>query len=317
MKVATRDDVARLAGVSSATVSRVINNSGPVKDVLRKKVEKAIKELNYKPNQAAKSLRARKNYVIAYVVPDIVNPFYTEIYKGINLKAEEKGYHCHLIEFKGSNFSLDYLNLDGIITSVNLSNENISNSDVPIIFEGIENERGIACYVHQMDEAYTTIFEQIRKKGKKQVGAIIEEAFLEKRLKTIKKYCDRYEIDLPKKNIYLYQNSGYQYNKGYDIMSNFLENNQKPDVLFTQNDLVAIGAMKAIYEAGYKIPEDISIIGCDDTVPAQYSYPPLTTIKRFKKQMGEHMCETLIKHIDGEEIEKRDYISSAVLRGSL
>ena len=177
--MATRNDVARLAGVSTATVSRVVNGCGNVTEETRCQVLRAIKELDYVPNVIAKSLRTRSSYTIAFVVNDVTNPFFSELYRGICDEAGEHGYAALIYQYDDAAQMTRLLerNVDGIITFLRFSEEIVSliaKSGTPVFYIGKEREETGAAGALRFDFAkagYDMMY-YLYQKGHRDIGLI-------------------------------------------------------------------------------------------------------------------------------------------------
>lgn len=317
--MATRDDVAKLAGVSSATVSRVINNSAQVNSVKTKKVLEAIKTLNYQPNIMAKSLRARRSFTIAYIVPDILDPNYIEIYVGIVEAAKNFNYQCHIIEESQINIGFINSNYDGVITSVQLESKVLDELSVKLIHEGSKPIDGVDKNLfvnHEIEGSLSEVFDLFIKKNHTKIALIISDHKDNPYELFYKNYMELANISYEDWQIIKYNNPKYQYTIGYDCMKNLLDNGPINAVL-AENDLIAIGAMKALAEAGISIPDECCVVGIDDTVAAQFSNPSLTSIKKYKKVLGIYLFELLYSEITDKKLTTQVFKAELIRRDSL
>ncbi len=310
--VTTIDQVAKKAGVSKATVSRVLNDSKPVREETRQRVMQAIKELDFKPNPAARSLVSKKSRIIGVIVTDIANLFVSVLVKGIEDIAYSKNYNIFICNSHGSAQKevkllqmLKNKRVDGIIfltsqlisehksffqkSALPISLVNVSYDGNNIIGVRIDNRKAaydITCYFLQ--------------KGHRHIGMI--RAPLED-LDTGKErflgYCQalqEYGLSL---NEELIATGDLEAQDGYRLTSALLKNN-KPDAFVVACDLMAFGVIKAIFDQGYNVPEDIEVAGFDDVPMASYYNPTLTTVRQPIEEMGQLAAEKLIKLIEGE-----------------
>ncbi|GAB6189365.1 LacI family DNA-binding transcriptional regulator [Marinitoga arctica] len=301
-------DVAKEAGVSISTVSRVINNSAYVKDELRIKVEKAIKKLNYKPSTIAQSLRKGKTKTIGFVIPDITNPFFPNIVKGVEDYLKKEGYTLLLsnsdqdleMETKIINTFISK-HIDGIIfTGTGLYNptlEKLIEKGVKIVFldrilEGI-NASYVIC---DNQIGIYKLLEYLYDRGNKSFYFVNgdENTFSAKiRYETYIKF-------MKEKNIkdYYHIYTRFSYEAGYKFGKEIKE---LPDVIIGGNDLIAYGIIDSLQEKGVKIPEDVSVTGFDDILFSKHYKPSLTTVRQPIYEMGYKAAELMLKIIEGKQ----------------
>lgn len=324
--MSTRNDIAKLAGVSTATVSRVLNNLEVVSPELREKVLKAVEELNYKPNLIAKGLKTQRSYNIAYLIPDITNPYYTEIYKGIKQTAAMKGYTCSLIDigFTHGYHSLLSQRFDGVISAVDMDNElvkTIKEMNIPAVVQSEEcmdwGLQRCVCVSHDLKCAVDNAFEFIISKGHRNIGLIVAKNQVYSRVSLFKEAFKKFGLEYAPERVVEYTNKQYHYIAGYNAMVELVSRNCGASVIIAQNDLVAIGAMSAASKRGYAIPGDISFLGCDDSIAANYSIPSLTTIKLFKEKQGVKAAQLLLDMICSNVVEHYEFKAELIVRESI
>lgn len=323
----TRDDIAKRANVSSATVSRVINGSGKVSPELYKRVMDAIEELGYTPNRVAKSLRCGRTFNIAYIVPDITNPYYTEIFRGINKKASQSGYMAYLLEAASDGWFefIKTIKYDGIICSVALdkkSSEELLNLNIPVVLLGLdeafpEHPNKFITITHSVYNVFINAFENLYQSGHREIGVMVKKTYPNSMLNAYRDVLERHGSAFRKHNIIEYTDNEYHYNIGYKAMEELISKNGQITAVVTDNDLVAIGAMAQAVRLGYIIPRDISFLGCNDTVAARYSNPPLSTIKLYKEKQGIKAAELLINIIEGNKVQNYTFQAELILRDSI
>lgn len=315
----TRDDVAKHAGVSSATVSRVINNSDKVSDELKQRVMKSIIALDYKPNYAAKSLRTQKTYVIGYIVPDITNSYYTQIYKGISSVLSKHNYRCYIIEKRMMKEPFDWHEFDAIIISGYIDNELLKNINIPIIYSShqkISYDKAFRVG-HDMSTVSRSVYEYLYKIGHRNIGLLINDNPYNDRYGAYKDFLKEHQLPFNEEYVIKFTQKSYYYDLGYDSMMRLLNKKLPVTAVVSQNDLIAIGAMAAAHKLGYKIPEDIGFIGYNDTLEARYCYPPLTTVKFYKEKQGEKMAELLINYFQGNQVCNYEFKAEMIFRDSI
>lgn len=312
----TINDVAKEAGVSITTVSRVLNNNYPVKIETRIKVEEAIKKLNYKPNAMARGLITKKTSMIGIVVPGITNLFFPTIVEEFENYAKTKGYsislcntHGDVDEEKKIIESLISRQIDGMIvinpTYENLDNgtiDDLSNTVQTIIING--SGEGANSNFISYDEKVGTMdaFKYLLKlnhnkiiflRGERSYSYDVKEKIYEKILK---------ENDLDYSNIVTVKDSNsinvVEIVEGK--MSKILVSEERPTAIFACNELMALGAINACNNLGFKIPDDVSIISCDNTILSKISSPKLTTIDLKMKDIGKKAAIELIDNIESD-----------------
>ncbi len=303
-------DVARLAGVSTSTVSHVINNNRFVSDAVREKIEAAISELNYAPSALARSLKINQTHTIGMLLTASSNPFYSEVVRGVENSCYERGYSLVLCNTEGDeermNRSLETLlqkRVDGLLimcTESHLPSEDILKRypSIPTVmmdwapFEGDSDliqdnsllggeqatayliSRGytrIACIAGPQDKTPA----RLRLEGYKQAMAAAE---------------------LPILPGYII-NSDFEFQGGFNAMNQLLSLNPLPQAVFTSNDAMAVGVYHALYQAGLSVPQDMAVIGYDNIELARYMTPPLTTIHQPKDELGELAIDALIHRL--------------------
>lgn len=313
--MATIQDVARKAGVSSATVSRVLNDRNVVTEKTAVKVEQAIKELNYKPSLLGRNLRTSKSSLLLVLIPSIANPFYADIIKGIEDTAVEKGYNILLCE-TGSNPEREeiYFNLvrnqltDGVISmdpAVNKARLNELAEKYPIVQCSEYDRSGIISYV-TIDSKLASyqVMKYLIQIGHKKIALInSDKKFLYAR--------DRYkgyvsalkENGLPINKDWVYNVENVSFEDGQQAMRSLLANDERPTAVFAVSDVLAIGALKEINDSGLHVPNDIALVGFDNISVSNMLNPTLTTIAQPMYRLGSVSTTMLINKIDGKEVE--------------
>lgn len=319
----TGKDVAARAGVSKQTVSNVIHgNHAHVKPETRRKVLEALESLNYRPNVAARYLRKGRVGIIALAIPDLVNPYYADLGNTIVATAAAYGYTVLLdhTRFDRAN-ELQAFNglrphaIDGVILdpqALEMADLQAQQAVVPVVLLGeslvglpydhvvIDNvaaarratahlielgRRRIA--VIGVDERKTTGAAVVRVQGYK---AALAEAGRAVDPHLLASCAEWHRQD------------------GAQAMRRLLALDNPPDAVFCLNDLLALGALSAIHEAGSRIPEDVAVVGFDDIEDGRFATPPLTTIAPDKEEIGRRAVELLIGRIDGTRTGPREKI---------
>ena len=290
--------IAKLAGVSVATVSRVLNNSDTVKDKNRDKVLEAIKASNYQPNLLARQLRTARSSMVLVLVSDISNPFCAEIVKGIEEQAEQNGYRILLCnsgsDINRSRSSLQLLAgkmVDGVITMDAFTTltwvqcaEYADAGDISCV--GIDD-------VH----ASRQLVAHLVASGRKRIALINHDLSY----KYAQLRQQGYQQELEQRGL-SWQAVSYasdlSYNAGKRAMEALLNADTQPDAVFAVSDTLAAGAMAAIQAAGHRVPQDIAVAGFDGSELAEMISPPLTTIAQPSRDIGRTAFSLLLQKID-------------------
>ncbi len=295
----TIKEIAKLANVSTSTISRVVNNSGYVKTDVRERVEKIIEETGYRPNAYAKALLLNKSHTIGVILPKINSTSSGDTVAGIDEYISEKGYTLIL---GNSNHSIDReielyqvfqeKMVDGIIlvaTELTLRHkEIIRKSGIPTVILAQESLDSTPCVVFDEVFAASELAEYLIEKGRKNIAFIgvgeYDIAVGVKRKEGFLKVIREHNLNIPDTYI---KKGDFSVESGYKACQElFEENKKKPDAIFAVTDKMAIGAMGYLFEKGLKIPKDIAVVGMGGGYFAKYFHPKITTSKYNYKDMG-------------------------------
>lgn len=303
VKSVTINDVAKRAGVSITTVSRVINNNYPVKKETREKVEKAIEELNFQPNYMAKSLITKKTNTIGVVVPGITNLFFPTIVEKIENSIKKFNYSISLCntggDYKEEKKVINNLlqrRVDSIIVidpSVkNLENgfyERLSNNIPLIVINALSKD--YKCNFINYDEETGVIdsLDYFIKLKRKRIAFIRGEKSnsYDLREKIYKEYIQ--DNKLKYENIIKVEN-GNSLNVAEEVKNKLnlvLNDENMPDAIFACNDIMAVGVLNYCRDKKIRVPQDISLIGCDNTFLSNITYPKLCSVDLGVNEIGE------------------------------
>lgn len=308
----TIKDIARLANVSHTTVSRALNNSPLIKEETKKRILTIASELNYIPNYSAKSLVMQKSYTIGLFFTSIKagtsSSFFIDTIKGVNEVISE---NYHLL-VRGIDDFHDYTTIhpkryDGIIFMSQSDRDNafiyhVLEKQIPLVVlnRKIRDERFTNILANDKEGAYQGVLHLVEN-GHKRI-AIIEgkegfQSTVERKEGYIQALLDH---QLPIHGEYFIKGE-YDVKSGYNAMKQLLSLKEPPTAVFCSNDDMAIGAMHAVFEAGLSVPKDISVVGFDDIELAQYTFPPLTTVKRPIETISKRGAEKLLSCIDNPD----------------
>ncbi len=310
--MATIQDVAKLANVSVATVSRVINNTTYVSPEARQEVNNAIKQLNYQPNLTARNLRRLETKTILVLLPTISNTFYSKVIKGIEDTAYKNGYTV-MICTTASNKQIEnrYLNLlknklvDGIIFMTSQLEEDelgLIAQNLPIIQCGEYKENVPASYISIDNEAagYMAVNHLI-KRGHCKIGMVTcrnNHISTKKRELGYKKALNEAGIEY-KSDLIKYGNYGF--GSGMKLAKEFLKIKPRPTAIFAISDMMAIGLVRYFLDKGLKVPEDIAVVGFDNIRFSYMVKPKITTISQPQYKMGSLAMELLLRKIQDKQ----------------
>jgi len=307
----TIKDVANHAGVSTATVSYVINQSRYVSPELTEKVLKAVEELCYKPDHVARSLRQQQSRTLGLIVPDSANPFFAEIAKGVEDAGFDAGYSVIICN---SNMMLErelaYLNLlqskrvDAIIfiaTTTEIEQiRPIVDRGIPVaIFYRHPGGLNVDSFrVDNLDGGYQAT-KHLLELGHEKIACIqpaSDKTPSGRRVLGYIKALEEHGIAVDERLMPVGNNL---VDGGQAAANNLIGSGSEFTAIFACNDAMAIGAIHALCRAGFRVPEDVSIVGFDDIKLASYTVPPLTTIASPKEDAGRMAVEYLLERIRG------------------
>ena len=327
MKKATMLDVAKLAGVTAPLVSRYINKDTNllIKQETREKIQNAIDILNYRPNNLARSLRVKKSNSIAILIPDITNPFFTEIIKGAQISAAEKGITLILCETDDDErveaenirmFNDKYV--DGILVATihdhNVNLQLLKDLDMKFVLMTRTAQGMDVPYVKIDDyKGACSAMEHLIENGHKSIAHIAGSANTATGLERTRAYYDimkKYRLETPEEYVI---ETKYLEHQGFWAMERLIALPHRPTALFCCNDMTAIGAYKAMEKHGLSVPGDISIIGFDNIWVSGILSPALTTIETHTKQVGQKAFESLYSWIENRSSGRSKIILDPML----
>ncbi len=310
--MASMDDVAKRAGVSIATVSRVLNNNGKVNDATRARILKAIKELKYQPSRVAKRLRSKSvsGNLVGVLIPDIQNPFYVDVLEGIEEVAYKNNYALIMCNFgqddKKEKLYLEILQsegIDGLIAAP------ASEDDVPLkkmVKDGLPVvcvDRGLTdtdvdvVLIDNYSGAYKAV-DYLVKSGYKRIAHITGLLSIPSSVLREQGYKQALiDNGLPVQEE-LIRHGDSKLPSGIELCAELLNLPEPPDAVFTGNNLITLGALEVIHKRNLKIPDDIAIIGFDDMFWASSLNPPLTAVRQPAREIGKRAGELLIQRIN-------------------
>lgn len=317
-------EIARLAGTSVATVSRVINQNGRFSEETGQRVREVIEAYNYRPNELARSLRVDKAQVVGVIVPDITNEFFSYIARKIETDLLEKGYMAVICDTNESMErekqyieTLKAMRVGGIIyVSGDQKIEPIR--DIPAVYidrkpEFVNGDRG-SCFIggDNYQGGYLAAQRLIRA-GRKRIAIVLHARTIATQEKRLNGYRQAlYDYGIPGGEELIYQVENVDMDHGFRITKEIWESPERPDAIFYSSDILAIGALQYFHERGVKIPQDVSIVGIDDIPLSARVTPALTTVRQDYLKYGSLASNAVVKMMKGDQ-EKRTYILSMEL----
>lgn len=315
-------DVARLAGCSIATVSRVLAGKGYISTEAREKVENAAKELQYRPNRVARSLRAQKSRVIGLILSDIRNPFFSEISRAVENVALAAGYSvliCNTDE--DPNKEARYLELmaeekvAGILLSPTRAGfaslkDPRKNSPPIVLFDRKMPDAGIDSVIIDNQEAALKLAKTLLDRGFTRIAGIFgaRSYTAAERLKGFQAAF----IDAGERLAGIYQTPAFE-EEGERMIAEILKLEPKVDAILCSSALLATGAYKALREKGLRVPQDIGFACFDDPSWASFVDTPVTVIRQPAETIGQAGAELLLKRIE----DPKRAVSEICLQGEL
>lgn len=321
-------EVARLAGVSIATVSRVMNNSKPVRAETRQRVERAIATVGYRGGDVTRAQAMAHSRLLMVLVPDFANPFYAQILQGAESVTRGAGYKLVLTDAASSDAvhqtALDALYnrlADGVINLAHLD-------DDPALHAALRDMPWVNCseFVPEAGLPYVSIDHRqaaidavqfLLNRGHQRIGLICaDETFRWARLRH-----DGYALAIERAGLTVDPQlvriaHDLDYEAGAQAVGGLLALQEPPTAVFAVSDTLAIGAIKALRRAGKRVPDDIAVVGFDDLPVSAVFEPALTTVGQPMRELGARAAEILLARLSGEQPTSRILPHQLVVRDS-
>lgn len=307
---ATIIDVARLAGVSKATAARVMNGSPElVREETRERVIEAATQLGYERNAIAGSLRTAHTHMIALSIPDITNPFWPEVARGVQDGLEQKDYATVTVNTDwNAQREQNYLRMvrrnrfDGlVINPAEVSNADLKVLRIPVVILGSGSQYpdfdSVGSATEQGVEMGLTFLLGL---GHRRIGLLAghpRHNLVFTRYQGYAAFHERHHLPLSPE---LVIQTDFIEEAGFDGMMRLLGLPEPPTAVFCANDILAIGALKAAQQAGVRVPNDVSIMGMDDIHAADTTFPTLSTIAKPKYDIGQTAADLLLHRLNGD-----------------
>lgn len=306
-------DVARRAGVSIGTVSRVVNNRDRVHPATRERVLKAIRELDYHANALARGLASQQTATLGLVIPQVNDPFFYQVVRGVEEAASAANYslliasqprlpaseHRYLRLFQRG--YVDAMVLAAIEIHTHEVQE-IMEQGIPIVLVQLDTDNNVPTFLADNYSGGRAMAEHLVLEHHYQRVAYITSTDhtpdSRERLRALRDVLQENGLNLPAEYIV---RGDYLRDSGYQAMQQLLDLPERPEAVFAANDQMAIDAMMAIRERGLCIPEDIAVVGFDDIPMASYVSPPLTTVHQPIYELGWHAAHMALEIINSEQ----------------
>lgn len=324
-------DVAREAGVSNTTVSRVINENELVKPETRRKVLNAMMRLGYVANQQARSLRGASSRVIGLLVPDVGNSYVGSIIRGIDEQLADSQYdlllyttHRRKVNEAAHVATIMRGLADGLIlllpTNVDAYLESLQAENFPHIlidYQHIESPLSSTVQATNWQGAYDAT-QHLIDLGHRRIACITGLTEMQTAIDRLDGYMAALkDHNLPPDQDLIYHGDFFRM-QGYNATQVFLSNSQPPTAILAANDQCAMGVMDAVRDAGLQVPKDVSIIGFDDIPEAQHLHPSLTTVQQPLEEMGHMAAQRLFKQLKEPDLpgDRIELATQLIIRDS-
>jgi LacI family transcriptional regulator len=298
-------DVAREAGVSVATVSRVHNNSSRVREPTRRRVRRVATRLGYAPHAAAQSLSTRRTSSLGVLLPDLYGEFYAELIRGIDQTAQRHGYHLLVASSHNDKRTIEAAlqamrgRVDGLILMAPAPGARLARRDlpelIPVVFlnSDLPGKAFDSIVVANREGAYAMV-RHLAALGHQRIAMIagpVRNFDAGERLRGYRAALrdasirPSHRLEVP---------GDFTQGSGFEACRRLLRDHPVPTAIFAANDAMAIGALSALAEAGVPVPAEMAVAGFDDIPMARYMHPPLSTVRVDISALGEHATSRLV-----------------------
>ncbi|MDA9556735.1 DNA-binding transcriptional regulator CytR [Vibrio sp.] len=311
--MATMKDVAQLAGVSTATVSRALMNPEKVSSLTRKRVEDAVLETGYSPNALTRNLRRNESKTIVVMIPNITDPYFNDIIRGVEDTASDNGYVVLLCDNSQSQSNSAAMSqfltkqADGILllgSDIHIDTSKSDQKALPPMAMACEYSPELELPTVHIDNL-TSAFEAVNyltRMGHTRIAQISgpkDAALCQFRHQGYQQALRRAGISLNERHCI---SGDYSFESGSQAVRTLMRQPDAPTAIFCHNDVMAIGAMQELKKLGLQVPKDVSLIGFDDITFSAFCDPPLTTMSQPRYEMGCQAMQILLSSLRGEEV---------------
>lgn len=328
--MATIYDIAKAANVSIATVSKVMNQNGRISDKTRKRIMDIMQQMNYQPSVVASALTKKRTYTIGLLIPDLANPFFAEIARSVEDRAQELGFNLVICNTDNNVEKEErYIGLlkqkgaDGIIMATGAHNNAIvkkllqQNQTIAVIARDMPSLAVDAVLVDDYLGGYLAANHLIEL-GHRHIAVIAESLEVmssRERVRGCRQAMEEAGLVLEDRWVRV---SAFHVQDGKATAGILLDEPNAPTAIFACNDLLAIGVIQAARERGMNVPRELSVVGFDNTILATIIDPPLTTIAQPIQELGKQVVDLISKDIGGKATSKQRFVllPELIVRGS-
>jgi LacI family transcriptional regulator len=329
----TMQQIAARAKVSVGTVSHVINNTAGVRESVRRRVQETIRELGYRPSLLARSLRTNRTTIIGMIIPDILNPFFPQVVRGVEDVAYQNSYQlmlCNTDNDAKKEYTyaeqLRAYRMAGVVVIPSAHSHlatfasELNPREGPLICldRRIKNWKGDSVTVDNASGAYEAA-RLLFNAGHRRIATITGPLHLANGMERLRGFRRALrELGAPLRTGYV-RESNFDRAGGYEQALSLLQKRDRPTAIFAANDLVALGILSAIKELGLSCPDDISIVGFDDLEMTAFTNPPLTTVSQPGYEMGALGASLLLERLTGKTTSPQNIVlkTKISMRGSV
>jgi LacI family transcriptional regulator len=313
------EDVAKRAKVSIATVSRVVNSVGPVKNSTRARVLKAIQELKYHPNIHARSLAGGKSRTLGMIVSNLENPFFLDIFRALESDAHRRGYEVlvantdyrprQLVSSVHLMMGRRLAGLAVIVSEMEPSLiQELTESNLPIVFYDVGTPaRNISNIKVRYEKGMQRVVEYLYSVGHRRMAFVGHHISLEPLLDRKKSFLDtmkRYAGEVEHATVA--DRDGPV--GGQQATRQLLASGFKPTAIICVNDFMALGVVRELREHGLEVPRDVSVTGYDNISLSEYAFPPLTTVNIPREMIGHLAFSALVPEHEDAQVRGREFL---------
>lgn len=321
--MATIKDIAKMAGVSTATVSRIINGKGEAKQETIDRVMTLVKEVGYQPNRLAKSLSQGSSDLIAIMVPNLKNPFFGEIVTAIEMEATKYNLQILLCDTNDSREKVEYFletiadnyAFGAVICTLQVTENDLDKLEnkgvhTVTIDRSFFNHPYSAVNIDQLSGAFIATKHLIDSGAKKIVYLSGPKGDL---LTSEREKGYNLALNVNNLNYSKVVHSDFTLSGGYQIMKNLLENEPEVDGVYVSNDLMAIGTIRACKDINKSIPRDIKVVGNDNLEIDDFIEPRLTSLSQENEKVSQLIIEEFLALREGERMPKKEVIQPSLI----
>lgn len=326
-------EIAKMAGVSTATVSRVINNSGPVDEEKRKRILDLIEEHHYRANFIAKALQSSKSNTVGFIVPHINSPYFSQLFFETEITAQKEGLTLMLCNSEGK-FDVESKLLNTLVSAnvraivfmggrlddVTIAEKYIKeleniNKEIPLISCVEIPELSCIQICENQERSSEELLKHLAEEGRKEIALVGGKSHIRTTLQRRREIIDcaeTYGIHVREEII----ECGYSVEGGHQAMDEIKKWKSIPDAVICINDLVAIGLLSEMQRNNIRVPEDVAIVGYDNVEVSQFIYPGITTVATDYKAYAKALVDTICKIDDVDGTYKKSLPRKLIVRGT-